>query len=357
MHAELPRSSLDDERWAAVCARLATVQPPFVYAVKSTGIYCRPGCASRRPRLQNVTFHDTAALAAAAGFRPCLRCHPDQAAPAQTRLQEAIVQACQMIDQAQTPPSLAALAKNAGLSPFHFQRRFKALVGLTPAAYARAGRAERMRAALLAEAEVTSAIYAAGFNSSGRFYESVGESLGMTPSAFKARGRGQTIRYGVAPCWLGHVLAAATERGVCAISLGDDPEVLIAALKSRFSEADLAPGDDAFAQTLAKVVALVEAPGDPHDLPLDIGGAAFQRRVWQALTRIPPGATASYAEIARAIGAPKAARAVARACASNALAVAIPCHRVVRSDGALSGYRWGCERKQALLEREKQAGD
>jgi AraC family transcriptional regulator of adaptative response/methylated-DNA-[protein]-cysteine methyltransferase len=348
-------SDVDDARWAAVCARVDTPGDSFVYAVKTTSVYCRPGCASRRPLRSNVTFHDTPASAAAAGYRACLRCRPDESASASDALSEAIARACRTIEQAPTPPSLAALAAEARLSPFHFQRKFKAAIGLTPAAYARAVRAERARAALRADGDVTGAIYEAGFNSSGRFYETSGERLGMTPSAFKNRGRGETIRYAVGACWLGQVLAAATQRGVCAISLGDDPQALIADLKTRFAEADLVEDGADFEDVLVKVIALIERPDITHHLPLDIRGAAFQERVWQALTLIPPGSTASYADIAKALGAPKSARAVAQACASNTLAIAIPCHRVVRSDGALSGYRWGVARKSAILSREKQA--
>ncbi|HVY33437.1 MAG TPA: bifunctional DNA-binding transcriptional regulator/O6-methylguanine-DNA methyltransferase Ada [Caulobacteraceae bacterium] len=347
---QIDDASLDEARWTAVCTRTAAPDADFLYAVKTTGIYCLPGCASRRPRRENVCFYPSATAARAAGFRPCLRCRPDE-----PKADGIIAQACRTIEDALTPPSLAALAAQAGLSSFHFQRRFKAVVGLTPAAYARAKRAERARAALLIENQVTAAIFDAGFSSSGRFYETSGERLGMTPSVFKKQGRGQTIRYGVGACWLGHVLAAATERGVCAISLGDDPDVLIAQLKDRFGEADIAQGGQDFQGTLDQVIALVEAPAKLHQLPLDIQGAAFQERVWQALTRIPPGRTASYAQVARSIGAPTAARAVARACATNAVAVAIPCHRVVRSDGAFSGYRWGSDRKKAILEREKKA--
>jgi len=345
-------SSRDDARWAALCARAPDPQDRFVYAVKTTGVYCRPDCASRLPKQANVSFHDSAAAAEAAGYRACLRCRPNEPARGPS---DAILRACRVIEAASTPPSLAQLAAQAGLSPFHFQRRFKAVVGLSPAAYARAARAERVRAALTTDGDVTSAIFDAGFSSSGRFYETSGERLGMTPTAFKAGGGDETIRYAVGDCWLGKVLVAATQRGICAISLGDDADGLVAELTSRFHKADVAAAGADFADTLARVIALVEAPGEAHGLPLDVRGAAFQERVWQALTRIPPGSTASYAQVAQAIGAPKAARAVARACASNALAVAIPCHRVVRADGALSGYRWGPARKQAILAREKQA--
>jgi AraC family transcriptional regulator of adaptative response/methylated-DNA-[protein]-cysteine methyltransferase len=346
-------AALDEARWAAVCAGQTQAEAPFIYAVKTTGIYCRPGCASRRPRRENVAFYASTREARAAGYRPCLRCRPDE--PPADLLAEAVVQACRAIEAAETPPSLADLAAAAGLSPFHFQRRFKAAVGLTPAAYARARRAERVRANLAAQAGVTEAFYDAGFNSSGRFYETTRESLGMTPSAFKSHGRGETIRYAIADCWLGKALAAATARGICAIALGDDPDKLVADLKARFRDADISPAGPEFEALFNQVLALIEAPGQPFDLPLDIRAGAFQQRVWQALARIPPGATASYADIAKAIGAPSAARAVAGACAANPVALAIPCHRVVRADGSLSGYRWGVERKRALLLREKQS--
>jgi AraC family transcriptional regulator of adaptative response/methylated-DNA-[protein]-cysteine methyltransferase len=343
----------NEARWEMILAREAPTEAGFVYAVKTTGVYCRPGCASRRPRRENVAFYVGAKEAREAGFRACLRCRPDEART--DPLAEVIVRACRAIEAAETPPALAALAAAAGLSPFHFQRRFKAAVGLTPAAYARARRAERLRTNLASQAGITEAIYEAGFNSSGRFYETSRESLGMTPSAFKNNGLGEAIRYAVAECWLGKALAAATERGICAIALGDDADLLLADLKTRFHKAELVPAGPDFEQTLQQVLALIEAPAAPFDLPLDIRAGAFQQRVWQALTRIPPGATASYADVAEAIGAPTAARAVARACAANPLALAIPCHRVVRADGSLSGYRWGVERKCALLLREKQS--
>jgi AraC family transcriptional regulator of adaptative response/methylated-DNA-[protein]-cysteine methyltransferase len=341
----------DDPRWAVVSAGLVQAGDSFVYAVRTTGIYCRPGCASRRPRRENVRFFDEPALARMAGYRPCLRCRPDQDRPDPDA--DSVALACRLIEAAETPPSLTVLAAAVGLSPFHFQRRFKAAVGLTPAAYARARRSQRIREALAGDGPVTEAIYAAGFNSSGRFYEAAADSLGMTPTAFKKGGHGEVIRFAVRPCWLGQVMVAATERGVCAITLGDDPQALLADLRARFAQAQLVAADADFEHLVAQALAVVEHPARGHALPLDIRGAAFQQRVWDALRRIPAGATASYGQIAAAIGAPGSARAVARACASNALAVAIPCHRVVRADGALAGYRWGVERKQAILTREK----
>lgn len=264
-----------------------------------------------------------------------------------------IAAACRRIEGAAEPPSLAELAMQAGLSTFHFHRLFKAATGLTPKQYADAHRAGRVRDALSrADARVTDAIFDAGFNATGRFYEQAGAVLGMTPRQYRAGGVDARIAFAIAQTSLGALLVARSARGVCAISLGDDPDALLRELQDRFPRAELVGGDAGFERLLAQVVGLIAQPGIGHDLPLDVRGTAFQQRVWQALRRIPPGQTASYADIAARIGSPKAVRAVAQACASNTLAVAIPCHRVVRSDGALSGYRWGVARKRALLERE-----
>jgi AraC family transcriptional regulator of adaptative response/methylated-DNA-[protein]-cysteine methyltransferase len=249
-------------------------------------------------------------------------------------------------------PSLDALAAAAGMSRFHFHRVFKTIAGLTPKAYAAAHRAQRVREELSRSDTVTEAIYGAGFNSSGRFYATSSQTLGMTPTNFRSGGADESIRFAVGECSLGAILVAATDKGICAISLGDDPDQLVRDLQDRFPEAHLIGGDQDFEQWMAKVVGLVEAPALGLDLPLDVRGTAFQQRVWQALCEIPSGSAVSYTEIAKRIGAPKAVRAVAQACASNPIAVAIPCHRVVRNDGALSGYRWGVERKRALLDRE-----
>ena len=264
-----------------------------------------------------------------------------------------IAAACRRIEGATEPPSLAELATQAGLSTFHFHRLFKAATGLTPKQYADAHRAGRVRDALSrADAKVTDAIFDAGFNATGRFYEQAGAVLGMTPRQYRAGGVDARIAFAIAQTSLGALLVARSARGVCAISLGDDPDALLRELQDRFPRAELVGGDAGFERLLAQVVGLIAQPGIGHDLPLDVRGTAFQQRVWQALRRIPPGQTASYADIAARIGSPKAVRAVAQACAANTLAVAIPCHRVVRSDGALSGYRWGVARKRALLERE-----
>jgi AraC family transcriptional regulator of adaptative response/methylated-DNA-[protein]-cysteine methyltransferase len=323
----------------------------FVYGVKTTGVYCRPSCRSRPARDENIVFHAGPEAAERAGFRPCKRCRPDQAGEADPQAM-AVRRACELIRAAQTPPALEDLAAAAGLSPFHFHRVFRKVTGVTPRAFAAAEQARRLEAALPGAASVTEAIYDAGFSGSGRFYATAPGRLGMTPTAVRRGGAGAVIRFAVGETSLGSILVAATDKGVCCILLGNDPEALVRDLQDRFPRARLEGADPDFERTVAQVVGLVEAPGRRHDLPLDIQGTAFQQRVWEALRAIPPGATASYAEVARAIGQPGASRAVARACAGNPLAVAIPCHRVVRTDGDLSGYRWGVERKRELLRRE-----
>ncbi|HLK40523.1 MAG TPA: bifunctional DNA-binding transcriptional regulator/O6-methylguanine-DNA methyltransferase Ada [Polyangiaceae bacterium] len=340
-----------DPRWIAIRTRDARADGTFFYSVRTTGVYCRPSCGARPPLPRNVAFHPTAADARRAGFRPCKRCRPD-AAPLQERRAVQAAALCRFIDESDAIPSLKELSSRSGLSPFHTQRVFKAATGLTPRAYALARRAERVRDSLRSDGPVTAAIYAAGYNSSGRFYAASRGVLGMTPTAFRAGGTGLAIRFAVGQCSLGAILVAATGRGVCAISLGDDPETLVHDLERRFPHANLVGGDAPFERTVARVIGLVERPADGAALPLDVRGTAFQERVWKALGRIPAGKTMSYAELARAVGAPGSARAVARACAANPVAVAIPCHRVVRTDGNAAGYRWGVERKRVLLARE-----
>ncbi len=344
-----------DPRWAAVAMRSAAADGSFWYSVQTTGVYCRPSCAARAPRPENVRFHASCADAEAAGFRPCHRCKPRQ--PTALAHHAAVVtEACRIIEGAAAgaTPTLDALAAQLGLSPSHLHRMFKQATGLTPRAYAAAQRAQRLRSALdnAPTASVTDAIYSAGYQSSSRFYEQSAQVLGMTPSRYRAGGAAQDIRFAIDQCSLGAILVAQSERGICAILLGDDADTLVRDLQDRFAQAHLIGGDAAFEALVAQVVAFVEAPGLGLNLPLDVRGTAFQQRVWQALQAIPAGQTASYAEVAQRIGSPAAVRAVAQACAANALAVAIPCHRVVKSDGALSGYRWGVERKQALLARE-----
>jgi AraC family transcriptional regulator, regulatory protein of adaptative response / methylated-DNA-[protein]-cysteine methyltransferase len=345
----------DDLRWAAVVARDPRADGRFFYSVKTTGVYCRPSCASRPARPENVAFHDTAADAERAGFRACKRCRPDRAESTAEQQAALVAGLCRYIDEAEQPPTLAELAHQAGWSTYHLHRVFKQVTGLTPKAYAAANRAQRVRQQLQGGASVTEAIYGAGFNSNGRFYEQSDAVLGMTPGAFRAGGADTAIRFAIGQCALGAILVAQSERGICAITLGDDPEALARELQDRFPQARLIGGDADFERVVAQVVGFVEAPGVGLDLPLDVRGTAFQQRVWQALRQVPPGQTVSYTEIAQRIGAPQSVRAVAQACGANALAVAIPCHRVVRHDGALSGYRWGVERKRSLLEREAKA--
>jgi len=348
------RFSTDDERWAAVVRRDRSADGAFYYSVLSTGVYCRPSCAARLARRGNVCFYATCAEAEQAGFRPCKRCRPNEASLAE-RQAEAVAAACRAIENAEQAPPLEALARAAGMSRFHFHRVFKTFTCVTPKAYADAQRRVRVHDELARSATVTSAIYEAGFNSNGRFYASSSDLLGMTPTAFRAGGSGVSIRFAVGECSLGSILVAASPKGVCAILFGDDPDTLLRDLQDRFPRAKLIGGDKDFEGLVAKVVGFVETPAQDFDLPLDVQGTAFQQRVWQALRKIPPGSTASYSEIAKRIGHPRAVRAVAQACASNTIAVAIPCHRVVRIDGSHSGYRWGVERKRALLEREAAA--
>lgn len=343
--------TIADPRWAAVQARDPAADGRFFYAVKSTGVYCRPSCPSRPARPGNVCFFDSAAAAGQAGFRPCQRCRPDQPPLAQQHA-ALVAGLCRFIESADTPPSLADLAHQAGLSRYHLHRVFKAVTGLTPHAYAAAHRARRLRAGLARGEGVTEAILEAGYNSSGRFYAQADQLLGMTPTHYRAGGTATEIRFAVGQCSLGAILVAASPRGICAISLGDDPQALVREVQDRFPQATLIGADPAFESWVARVVGFVEAPQLGLDLPLDLRGTAFQQRVWQALQQIRPGETVSYTELARRIGAPTAFRAVASACAANVLAVAIPCHRVVKRDGGLSGYRWGVARKQALIERE-----
>ena len=352
--AKRAAETTNDPRWAAVVARDAAADGTFVYSVRTTGVYCRPSCASRRARPENVRFHATGEAAAAAGFRPCRRCRPDQPSLAEQNA-ALVTAACRTIEAAERAPTLEALAAAAGISPFHFHRIFRSVTGVTPRAYAREHRARRMRSALGAERTVTRAIYEAGYASNGRFYADSRDVLGMTPTDFRAGGAAVEIRFAIGECSLGSILVARSAQGVCAILLGDDPDLLVHQLQARFPRAELVGGDAEFERLVAVVVGFVEQPGLGLDLPLDVRGTAFQQRVWQALRRVPAGRTVSYAEIARYIGAPRSVRAVAHACATNLLAVAIPCHRVVRSDGGLAGYRWGVERKRALLAREAQA--
>ncbi len=339
-----------DPRWAAVLARDARADGQFVYAVKTTGVYNRPSSAARLPRPENVEFFASAEAAEAAGYRPSRaadRLRVDQARA------DWVAQACRRIEAAEQLPSLNALARELGVSPYHFHRVFKAATGLTPREYAQAHRARRVRQELSGGAPVTEALYAAGFQSNSRFYAAADAMLGMTPRDYQAGGVNAAIHFAIGQCSLGAILTAQSTRGVCAILLGDDPAALLQELQDRFPNAELIGADAGYESVMAAVVGLIEAPGTPLALPLDVRGTAFQQRVWQALRQIRPGETVSYSELARRIGMPQAARAVAQACGANLLAVAIPCHRVVRNDGALSGYRWGVARKRELLRREQ----
>lgn len=341
----------EDPRWARIVARDKSADGQFWYSVATTGVYCRPSCPSRRANPANVRLHDTLAQAKATGFRACRRCNPD--GPSLEAGNAAMVaEACRRIEQSEEELSLAELADAAGRSAGYFHRVFKAITGLTPKDFAAAHRAARVRQGLEDGASVTAAIYDAGFNSSGRFYEKSTGMLGMTPTCYRAGGANEDIRFAVGETSLGAILVASSRKGIASILLGDDPDALVRDLQDRFPKARLIGGDRDYEALVARVVGFVEAPQLGLDLPLDVRGTAFQQRVWQALRDIPVGGTVSYAEIAERIGAPRATRAIAAACAANAHAVAIPCHRVIRKDGALSGYAWGAERKRALLDRE-----
>lgn len=336
----------ETECWQAVLERDA--RGGFVYAVRSTGVYCRPGCASHRPRRDNVRFFESPGAAEAAGFRPCKRCRPADPSAA-TRHLRAIEKACRLIREAETIPSLQQLADAAGLSRFHFHRVFRQVTGATPREYAHAQRADRLAHRLASGQSVSRAIYQAGYGSSARAYAA---SQGMTPAVRRGGGCGETIAYTITSSTIGPVLLATTAKGLCAVELGDEPEALVLALQKRFPAARITEDHDRLRDWAQRVVRCIAEPHAGLELPLDIRGTAFQASVWRALRKIPVGHTASYAEIAAALGRPTAVRAVAQACGSNPLAVIIPCHRVVRSDGGLGGYRWGAERKRALLRRE-----
>lgn len=343
--------TLADPRWKAVLARDAAADGRFYYSVKTTGVYCRPSCGARRPKPENVAFHPSRAAAEKAGFRACKRCKPDTVSVEEKNATR-IERACRIIDAAENAPTLEWLAKKVGMSPYHFHRQFKQLTGMTPKVYATAQREQRLRAGLRKSRSVTEAVLNAGYNTPARFYEKSKSALGMKASDYRAGGINARIRFALGKCSLGAILVAQSEKGLCAISLGDDPEALVHELQDRFPQAELVGGDRKFEKLVAQVVGFVEAPHMGLQLPLDLRGTAFQQRVWQALQKIPPGKTLSYATLAKRLGMPKAVRAVAGACAANTIAVAIPCHRVIRTDGKLSGYRWGVERKQSLLKQE-----
>lgn len=348
-------SVADDPRWARIVARDKTADGHLWYSVVTTGVYCRPSCPSRAANAKNVQLHDSLEGAKATGFRPCKRCNPDGLS-ADAENVALVAKVCRIIEESEEEPSLEELSEAAGRSPSYFHRMFKAITGVTPKEYATAHRAAKVRHGLASGSSVTEAIYNAGFNSSGRFYEKSTDMLGMTPSQYRAGGNNEDIRFAVGQTSLGAILVASTKKGVAAILLGDDPDELVRDLQDRFPKAHLIGADNGYEALVARVVGFVEAPKIGLNLPLDVRGTAFQERVWKALQEIPAGATVSYAEIARRIGAPRSVRAVAGACAANNLAVAIPCHRVVRNDGALSGYAWGVDRKRSLIDREATQG-
>ncbi len=341
----------EDKLWQWVVDRAAPATKQFYYSVRTTGIYCRPGCPSRRPKRSNVTFFFSCEAAEQASFRACKRCHPKNRSVAEQQAQ-AVTAACRLIEQSEEEPDLDALARVAGLSRYHFHRVFKSLTGITPKAYAQARREGRLREQLPGAQSITAAFYSAGFNSSGRFYERAQNALGMTPSEFRRGAPSSTIRFAVGDCSLGCIAVAATDKGVCAVLFGDDPAALVDDVTRRFAKAELIGDDENFKTLVAAVIASVETPGQASELPLDVKSTAFQEQVWRRLRQIPAGSTASYGEIAASLGRPSATRAVAQACGANPVAVIIPCHRVVRKDGSPSGYRWGLERKETLLKRE-----
>ncbi len=333
-----------DAAWAAFIARDRHSDGRFVGAVLTTSIYCKPSCPARHPKRENVVFYRDGADAAAAGFRACLRCKPDEVG----RDRIAVARAVALIEAAEETIGLEELAALVGYAPHHFHRMFKRATGVTPAAYARGLKARAAGEALKREASVTQAIYEAGYSAPSRFYEGAGRRLGMTPSAWKRGGKGVTIRWTVADTSLGPLLVAATDRGLCRVSFDEDEAALIA----RFPQAEIVTGGAALADLAARVVASVESPERDLDLPLDVQGTAFQEAVWQALRRTPAGETRTYSELAAAAGNPRAVRAAGTACGANHLAVVIPCHRAQRSDGTMGGYAYGVDRKIALRNRE-----
>jgi len=342
-------STLDDTRWDLVERR----QPAdFLYAVTTMGVYCRPACPSPRPKRQNVRFFADAASAEAAGFRACRRCDPKGERAALARA--VVADACARIEAAEAIPSLDALAASSGYSKFHFLRMFREHTGVTPHSYAEGLRARRLQAALASGERVADAVAGSGFGSESRVYEDTGKLLGMTPGAARRGGAGETIRTALADCPFGRLLVGATERGVCFIGFAEPDDALLGDLRRRFPRAAIAEDDAGLAATLRSVLDFLDEPRAGLALPLDLRGTAFQVRVWEALRRIPPGETRSYAEVAAMIGAPRAVRAVARSCAANPVSLAVPCHRVIGRDGDLTGYRWGIPRKRALLAREAQ---
>ncbi len=350
--AKAPQTNeiVPEAAWAAVEARDARYDGRFVYAVRSTGIFCRPSCASRRPHRRHVAFFDAPASARAAGFRACLRCTPDGQPRATQAIERVRAHIDAHIDERLT---LAELSAVAGLSPSHLQKAWKAALGLSPRDYVRLRRSERFKAQVRTGRSVTDALYEAGYGSGSRLYSDANARLGMTPGAYKRGGAGETVRFSTAGSPFGRLLAASTERGLCAVQLGESDAALEAALRKDYPRAEVVRDDGVLKPTLAAILAHLDGGVPRLDLPVDVAATAFQWRVWRTLQRIPYGETRSYAEVARQLGQARAVRAVARACASNRVALVVPCHRVVRADGEAGGYRWGASRKRRLLAREK----
>ena len=346
---------IDEARWQILLAREVCSNERFVYGVRSTGVYCRPGCPSRRPRRENITFFPVPDAAEEAGFRPCRRCRPESARAVSPQV-EMIGKVCRLIEnRADGPVTLANLGQELQTSPYHLERTFKRYLGITPRQYADALRLERLKANLREDRDVTTALYDAGYGSSRSLYERAPEQLGMTPATYRRRGRGMEIAYTTVYSALGRLLIARTERGICAVSLGDADNSLEKGLRMEYPEAAIRRDDAGLGLWVSKIVSHL-CGSEPHlDLPLDVQATAFQWRVWQELRKIPYGETRSYSQIAKALGRPKAVRAVANACAANPAALVIPCHRVVSSSGEAGGYRWGAERKKILLSRESLA--
>ena len=340
----------DDDRWQSVVDRDVNADGQFVFAVQTTGIFCRPSCRAKHALRKNVRFFADAQQAQDAGFRPCKRCQPDKDSAQQHRLDK-IARACQLLEQ-ESPLTLDELAQQVAMSPYHLHRLFKATTGMTPKVWQQSWRARRLRDALAKGVPVTQAILNAGFPDSSSYYRKADQALGMTAKQFRKGGDNVSVRYTLADCALGRCLVAESERGICAILLGDDDATLVADLHALFPAAQDVPADANFQQRVREVIVAINSRDAPLSLPLDIRGTAFQQQVWQALRTIPCGETVSYQQLASAIGKPKAVRAVASACGANKLAIVIPCHRVIRGDGALSGYRWGIARKAQLLQRE-----
>ncbi|WP_284960364.1 bifunctional DNA-binding transcriptional regulator/O6-methylguanine-DNA methyltransferase Ada [Citrobacter portucalensis] len=340
----------DDDRWQSVVDRDVDADGQFVFAVQTTGIFCRPSCRAKHALRKNVRFYADAQQAQDAGFRPCKRCQPDKDSAQQHRLDK-IARACQLLEQ-ESPLTLDELAQQVAMSPYHLHRLFKATTGMTPKVWQQSWRARRLRDALAKGVPVTQAILNAGFPDSSSYYRKADEALGMTAKQFRKGGDNVSVRYTLADCALGRCLVAESERGICAILLGDDDATLVADLHALFPAAQDVPADANFQQRVREVIVAINSRDASLSLPLDIRGTAFQQQVWQALRTIPCGETVSYQQLASAIGKPKAVRAVASACGANKLAIVIPCHRVIRGDGALSGYRWGIARKAQLLQRE-----